>query len=96
MNDLFSAKEIFEERPAIREFDSGQSRAEAEKAADEEVKQHKFQCMVRQLLKWRADGERNLGRDWLDAQPAKEREKYRAAANDQWSKGNLGGQGVWL
>lgn len=53
--DLFAqveagARELFEERAAIREFDGKQSRAEAEQAAAAEVERFKQDCYRRYFL----------------------------------------------
>lgn len=104
MNDLFTdaEKEHFEERAAIREFDGGQSRSEAEAAAREEVRTAIFRCLIRQLIRWAKEGRRDLVLGWLDRtalrkpgrDPA-ERKLYADALNQQIKLGNDGTPGTW-
>lgn len=94
---LFDAEEEhFEERAAILEHDAGMDKLSAEKAAKEEVERHKFQCMVRQLLTWKVNGEYKLINDWLNKQDQKTMEIYINATREQWQLGNRGEYGVWM
>lgn len=45
------AKELFEERSAIREFDGGLPRHEAERLAHEDVRQAMFHCEVASVVR---------------------------------------------
>lgn len=93
-------QDLFEEKAAICEFDGGQDRESAERAAREEVEQHRFRCEVSYVLRLahqhgsdRSDSylfnvERQRG-----AEPS---ERLRAAAKDQWIKGNRGEAFQWL
>lgn len=51
--------ELFEERAAIREFDGGQSREDAERDAAADVEAHRHACEVRDIVRscW-PDGDR--------------------------------------
>lgn len=55
-----------------------------------------FRCMVRQLLLWKAEGNINLAKRWLDRADVKiprspeERKRYADEANFQWANGNRG------
>jgi len=94
-------KEFFEERSAIREFDGGQSRVEAEAAARIETDEHIFQCMVRQLIQWAKSGKRDDVKRWLDGADIKcgrdpvKRKLYVDALNEQIKLGNKGAWGEW-
>lgn len=62
-----------------------------------EIEEHKFRCMVRQLLRWKASGAGDLAKRWLDGsdlkgglRSAEVRKHYADAANEQWARGNRG------
>lgn len=93
-------QDLFEERAAIREYDGGQDRESAERAAREEVEQYRFRCEVRDVLRManRYGSDRSdrylLG---VERQRGSESaERLRAAAKDQWIKGNRGEADKWL
>lgn len=53
---------------------------------------HKLRCMIRQLLRYRAQGNRKA----LEAlQRSRSYSQWRALATEQWSKGNRGEPGDW-
>jgi uncharacterized membrane-anchored protein len=94
--------EAYSERAAIREYDGGQSRAEAEAAARIETEEHIFQCMVRQLIQWAKSGKRDDVKRWLDGAEIKggrdqaKRKRYVDALNEQIKLKNQGRQGEWI
>lgn len=56
-------REFFEERAAIREFDGGQQRQDAEAAARLETERHRAQCEARALVAMLSNDERG---DYLE------------------------------
>ena len=61
--------------------------------------QHRHQCEVRQLIKWRTDARKGAQwvRDYLnDAKVAGRRAALVRDIKDQLDKGNNGTEGVWL
>jgi uncharacterized membrane-anchored protein len=95
-------REDYEERAAIREFDGGLSRAEAEALARAESKENMFRCMVRQLIQWAKSGKRADVVRWLDRadlkvpRPQEERKRYADAINEQIKLKNQGRPGEWI
>lgn len=95
------AKEYFDERSAIREFDGGQSREVAEAKARIETHIHIFRCLIRHLIRWKEQGRRNDVISWLDASDVNggrdpdERKLYADALNQQIKLGNKGNAGDW-
>lgn len=61
--------------------------------------EYRHQCEVRQLLKWRVQGNRKritYHMDGLDRKRGKAAvQRLRGDANDQWAKGNRGEHGDW-
>lgn len=100
--DLFDedAKEFFEERSAIREFEGGQSRESAEAAAMAETLEHMFRCEVRSILRKRVDHGLPRAQAFLlniETQRGPEATaRLRDAATEQWSRGNRGNSGEWF
>ncbi len=94
-------REDYEERAAIREFEGGQPRAEAEAAARAETEENIFRCMVRQLIQWAKSGKRADVVRWLDRADSKvprlpeDRKRYADAINEQISLGSKGVAGDW-
>jgi hypothetical protein len=96
--DMFTEAEHewLEERAGMRQ-EAGESKAEAEKKAREDVERHKFQCMCRQLIRWIKGGEKHKAVEWLDG--VKERgvdsQIYEDAAIAQMKLGNIGVHPDW-
>ncbi len=92
-------RELFNERAAIREFDGGMPRADAERMASEDVERHRHRCEVRTILrKYAAEG--ISGVDQFIELVAKIRGDSAAArlredAIAQWKAGNRGNEGDW-
>lgn len=97
MNDLFThaEQEHFEERAAIIEYDGGESREKAEAAAAQEVlwERDRFRSMVRQIIRWKLNGEGRTAIAWLEKQ--KNGERYAEAARKQMALGNVGAHPDW-
>ena len=56
------------------------------------TEEHKLRCMIRQLLRYRAQGNRRA----LEAmQRSPSYSKWRTLANEQWARGNRGEPGDW-
>lgn len=77
-------EELFEERAAIREFDGGMSRKDAERLAEDDVERHRKECLQRfaaTVLEW-ADMDDKFKRPALNA--------YRKKYGDICTEGVLG------
>lgn len=100
--DLFDedAREHFEERAAIREFEGGQSRESAEAAAMAETLEHMFRCEVRSVLRKRVEHGLPRAQEFLlkieSKRGSEATARLRDAATEQWSKGNRGNSGEWI
>lgn len=56
------------------------------------TEEHKLRCLIRQLLRWRAQGNRNA----LEVmQRSRLYPALRGPANEQWERGNRGEMGDW-
>lgn len=56
-----------------------------------------YQCMIRQLLKYKAEGNTSAIKSFLSKRkPGAERAEIIADCKEQWDKGNRGEKGIWL
>jgi len=80
--------------------DRGQDCESAERAESEDVAQHMFRCEVRDVLRMAHRSGSDRSDSYLfkvEAQRGSESaERLRAAAKDQWIKGNRGEADKWL
>lgn len=93
------AKELFDERAAIREFDGGMDRPAAEQSAALDVELQRHRCEVRTILRtYVAEGIAGVDRriqqisEKRGAEPAA---RLREDAIAQWQAGNRGKDGDW-
>lgn len=54
--------------------------------------EHRHKCLIRQLLRWRAQGNRTA---LAAMQRSPSYQDLREDANEQWARGNKGEQGDW-
>ena len=85
-------REFFEERAAIREFDGGQQRQEAEAAARIETERHRAECEARALVALPSDDERRGYLEGVEAHRGKEAAQALRIAAWQIMKGAANGK----
>jgi len=95
-----NAKELFAERAAIRGFDGVQSREAAEAFAALDVQEQMFRCEVASVCRMRREKSLEHAQKFLlgveEKRGREAADRLRAAANDQWGKGNRGNFREWI
>ncbi len=93
------AKELFDERAAIREYDGGMDRAAAEQSAAMDVETQRCRCEVRTILRtYAAEGIAGVERriqQISDKRGSESAARLREEAIAQWQAGNRGKDGDW-